>query len=103
MTTYQPTGTGLCANCGQDVGQHDGGHPFTDSGMRVVKLCSPPIVLHACAEPGCHLYHNDPVHDVGRVLRCPESARRAASKSEYKRITALGGDILPPKEPADEA
>lgn len=71
---YKPTGTGLCATCGRDVGAHDGGHPFVDSGMCVTKLCWPPIVLHVCAEPWCRLYHTDPIHDVGRVLRCPEEA-----------------------------
>ena len=61
--TYQPTGHGLCATCGRDVGEHDGGHRFT-----------PQLFIRGRYLPRCWTCdapYNAPIHDVGRVLRCP--------------------------------
>lgn len=30
MNAYQPTGRGLCARCGRDVGAHEAGHEYRD-------------------------------------------------------------------------
>lgn len=55
---YAPTGTGICATCGRDVGEHvDPAHKF---------VCS---MGFDCF--GCRREQSDPIHDVGRVLRCP--------------------------------
>jgi len=59
MTTYQPTGTGLCRLCGHDVGRHDGGHTLDLDHLR-----------NECRE--CGRLPENTIHDVGRVLRCPE-------------------------------
>ena len=57
--TYQPTGHGICATCGRDVGDHDAGHEYAPT--RVMDFY--------CGQ--CERYVSDPIHDVGRVLRCP--------------------------------
>lgn len=62
MTTYQPTGQGLCAKCGRDVGRHDAGHRLDLDHLR-----------GECRE--CKLPPEATIHDVGRVLRCPEEER----------------------------
>lgn len=62
--TYQPTGTGLCGECGRDVGRHDGGHEWrgVDDGYG--------NGWSSC----CHRVRRDPIHDVGHELRCPKEA-----------------------------
>lgn len=66
MTTYQPTGTGLCAECGRDVRWHDDpAHKFQPQVVAGVLVST-----WTCAKPGCRCYKNNSIHDVGRVLRC---------------------------------
>lgn len=64
---YKPTGTGLCKTCGHDVGAHDGGHMFVQDLSDIVNC------IYCRGLPG------DTIHDVGRVLRCPEEASDAGA------------------------
>lgn len=67
MTTYEPTGTGHCKRCGQDVSHHiDKAHRFVPQFVvrgKYARSC------WTCDEP-----KSSPIHDVGRVLYCPEGA-----------------------------
>ena len=72
-STYTPTGTGICRNCGRDVGRHDGGHEFDYSGRDRLVHHTGGISGHRICR--CVRDENDPIHDVGRELRCPEEAR----------------------------
>lgn len=67
MTTYTPDGTGHCTECGRDVSHHIGGHEFVESELASPLHGSP--VCDFCLEIEGH-----PIHDVGRVLTCPEEA-----------------------------
>jgi len=64
-STYQPTGKGLCAQCGCDVGAHDAGHKPR---LHLVDTTNG----HEMWCLACDRMASDPVHDVGRVLTCPE-------------------------------
>lgn len=66
--TYIPTGTGLCADCGHDVGRHDGGHEFVASELASPFHGSP--VCDYCLEIEGH-----PIHDIVRELLCPKEER----------------------------
>lgn len=69
-STYTPTGTGLCATCGRDVGAHvDPAHKFVECEYTgaCYKTVSRDGRAHTCAE-----FPDHPVHDPGRILRCPE-------------------------------
>lgn len=68
--TYTPSGTGLCKMCGRDVRAHaDPAHKFVES--RYFGSCYKTVRrdgrAQTCAESPDH-----PIHDIGRVLTCPE-------------------------------
>lgn len=78
MTIYTPRGDGHCAECGRDVSHHiDKAHKFVQCcfGESTAHMCD--AVVHVSIngkETRCTAVENDAVHDVGRVLTCPEEA-----------------------------
>lgn len=67
-TTYWPDGTGHCRHCHHDVRAHEGGHEFVER-----ELVSPFHGIPVCDY--CLEIEGHPIHDVGRVLRCPKVER----------------------------
>lgn len=65
-STYTPDGTGHCATCGRDVGAHDAGHEYGGDNFPLSVIAAEAI----CRTCGSN--EADPIHDVGRVLTCPE-------------------------------
>ena len=66
MTTYAPTGKGLCAVCGRDVGRHV--DPAHSPSTAVINGALHP----KCGFAECMRPLDDPIHDPGRILRCPQ-------------------------------
>jgi len=84
MSTYQPNGDGTCKRCGRDVGAHDGGHEFVEcycldcseaqefGEFGVCAHLIPSPLDGGASATECGRASDHPIHDIGRVLRCPE-------------------------------
>jgi len=99
MRTYKPDGTGHCKACDSDVGAHDGGHTFIPQSdgerFRPEWGCD----AFDCAElPKVH-----PIHDVGRVLRCPEVRDGWDRLEGWDRLDAQIHDTSPIPEVRDDS
>ena len=77
MTTYTPTGKGLCAVCGRDVGAHDPGHRFEPTAK----------VAHMCGVGFCYMSEGHPIHDVGRTLTCPSEITNLDRVTIYPEVS----------------
>ena len=80
--TYTPSGTGLCATCGRDVGAHDCGHTWVNSVL--VGTTAGHTAAWQCGE--CFRPPHDPVHDVGRVLTCPSEITNLGRVTIYPEV-----------------
>ena len=85
-STYTPTGNGLCAVCGRDVGRHvDPAHELEEMRAPVSSGGEPPQwMVVGCVE--CDEAPDHPIHDPGRILRCPSEITNLDRVTIYPEV-----------------